>query len=159
MGKHVVPRLKYLDRPKRSTVVNILEKVVQAVTGVDIGSGAENPLQQSLVRTFESVVESISPRTQLVHAAWDCVSAGSISDEPMRHEPWRYDYHGGNYCTVKYEGTGPEIKVIRGGPVFYKSKRRDTALKEIELAVRGPIHPLRSTVYEVTGSKGRKIDP
>jgi len=158
MGKHVVPRPKQLDRPKRSSVVNILEKVLQAVMHVDIGSGAENPLQQSLARTFESVVESISPRAQLVNAAWHCVSAGSISDEPMRHEPWRYDYHGGNYCTVKYEGTGQEMKLIRGGPVFYKSMRGDTALKEIELAVRGPIHPLRLMAHEILGSKGQKID-
>ena len=156
-GRHVVPAPKQPSRPKLSWVVNRLQKAAQAVMQVDVGSSLDNPLQQSLARTLETVVESISPRAQLVHAAWDCISAGSGSEEPQRHEPWRYHYNGGNYCTLKFEGAGPEIKVIRGGPVSYKSRARATVSKEIELAVRGPIHPLRLMGREIMGPKGRKI--
>jgi hypothetical protein len=125
-----------------SRVVERLHKAAQAVMRVDVGSGVENPLQKSLVRTLETVVESISPRKQLFNAAWNCISAGSTTYEPPTHKPWRDQYYG-TYCQLKIEGTGQAIKVIKGEPVFYQSKQRDDAANEIELAVRGPVHPLR----------------
>jgi hypothetical protein len=156
IGTAVVRKPKYLDRPTRSAVIERLQKAAQALMRFDVGTGADNPLQQSLARTLTNVVDSISPQAQLVNAAWNCVSHVSTSAEPMKHEPWRYHYRGSNYCTIKYEQVGPGIRVVQGEPVSPKSRLRGTALQEIKVAVRGPIQPLRSMSAIMMGLKGRK---
>jgi hypothetical protein len=150
-------KYKYIPTARRA-IANSLQQLTAALKKDEIGSVREFPLGNALVNTLETVADLISPRTQLVDKAWDCLAVRGVSKKiPIKHDPWKRLSHG-DYCVVRFERQKAGlIKVIRSARVIGKGRPKEPIDHEIELAVRGPVHPRGLMSAKNLGSKGRRL--